>query len=981
MTIAVTQNIEFLPSIGRNILDGSTFRYNFVARQHISSDQIERLVLTITQLHLDVIDGEINVDDCSGRGTFMLEHKRCFEHENEFRKFEKVTLKALSECFGDIATWESGEALRPAVDPDLISVVGLRELDGQKCIRPGEKSYCLDICAVNQAGLLAHLTSLICQSGFDIMFAGFSLVSKPCKKAASIQPHRRGSIDVPYNRNNNSLYLAPECVKPASFSCTDEQSPCVSITPTAATEGSVVSGDDQTLGSWARRTSKTMEGRYHGSHSNAGRRSRRLSDHLSERTTENMRKSRTEQHGPILAREKMSGPLQFTFRIRCRQENNRSSDPARTLRRVLEFPEPKKIRKRCYLLNRPVVRMPTKGFPSAKWYSPDGPLVETSFSNGDVFHGEIKDNVREGYGVYRYADSNRPDSRKRYEGQWTDNSKHGYGIAYWNNGDAYAGNWVRNKRTGLGVMIHNTRDNSLAARFEGEWLNDLPNGLGVEEKSDSMYFGRFIKGRRCGKGLEVKFREHKYEVVIREAGEGDFDKRSYVRDVKATSSTNIGFENSNTAPRLSTVVDPTPSTTASVPDIHKTPPEMWRGEQIAPILAILGVSERVQEYVTRNNISGEQLLESTDEECRTYGMTAVENLVTRKCLRLLSNHHRVEWSISALNTHAAVNLSEVEINTVLARHLVPTNEIEKVRKISAGGFGTVYEGKWTTHGRVALKEMRGHCKTRNLGELVKEANVSASLNHPNICKFLGICENGATADRYIIYEFMPWSLFDLIHMPRSFFNDRPALTAVTRLEIAECMASAGDYLHSLGVIHADLKSPNVLVDRGLKGRKNCIRAKLCDFGHAAVRPSPRPHNRLGTPHWAAPEALRGEGISYPVDVWAFGVICWEMVKREVPFAGLSAEAVIASVGWGGKIPGGELDMIEKGKRCALLAVATECMQPQVSDRPSFHQLLKRLRKIRLSAQTDAFAMLASWFPDVLGSTNCRKGAGIFGVRF
>lgn len=82
------------------------------------------------------------------------------------------------------------------------------------------------------------------------------------------------------------------------------------------------------------------------------------------------------------------------------------------------------------------------------------------------------------------------------------------------------------------------------------------------------------------------------------------------------------------------------------------------------------------------------------------------------------------------------------------------------------------------------------------------------------------------------------------------------------------------FLHLSGVLHNDLKSRNVLVD-------SRFRAKVADFGLSSHGAGPR---NLGTPLWMAPELLKGDPASPASDVYAFGIVCWELVARDDPYA-------------------------------------------------------------------------------------------------
>lgn len=78
------------------------------------------------------------------------------------------------------------------------------------------------------------------------------------------------------------------------------------------------------------------------------------------------------------------------------------------------------------------------------------------------------------------------------------------------------------------------------------------------------------------------------------------------------------------------------------------------------------------------------------------------------------------------------------------------------------------------------------------------------------------------------------------------------------------------YVHSKGLLHCDLKSPNILIDSN-------IEPKICDFGlalHMLDCPAATSRGRIGTPQWMAPEILRGSEYTKAADIYSFGVIMW-----------------------------------------------------------------------------------------------------------
>eukprot|EP00397_Hematodinium_sp_SG-2012_P005389 GEMP01005408.1.p1 GENE.GEMP01005408.1~~GEMP01005408.1.p1 ORF type:complete len:954 (+),score=118.76 GEMP01005408.1:30-2864(+) len=924
--MAPVHSLEVIPPCVKRPLcpkRGTLFRYKFSCPTlEKNVNVLERLTLTLIQLRFDVLDGEVKVEGECGSGFFVVESPRRYKDDEKLAQFQKESLCALVQCFDDVSKWPVTEGLpfqRPAVDPDLISVMQLQQVEGLRNASIDDTIYNLDLCGINQAGVLAYLCSIIYRSGFDIIDGKFNCFARlnEDRRASWCGSKRRSPANSRRRRSLLMMEINRHSCRPVPNISPLVIRKTVSTSAIPSARGEIRSNPS----TWSLPTKLGSDSERHCTNERDG--------------------------------ANIIGSARFQFHIRPKEKEN---DCVRTLRQVLDFPEPPKTsKKKCYILNRAVHKGPSlcEGWPQEKWAVPTGPMVETNFANGDMYHGELCGASRHGFGIYNYNNCSEPDARTKYEGQWFGNTKHGYGIGYWANGDAYAGEWVENQRDGFGVMITTARDSNPCGRFEGEWLNDMRNGLGVEEKTDSTYFGNFARGRRRGKGLEVKLHEHKYEVVVREGGAEADDEDSttsrshlfealgqYKHAVEATASTHISHgSTSSNGTGIDDSQQTLQNTAKSTTNSASPSPELLRGPQLGHLLSIIGTSECVQESVSNDGTNGEELLNLPDEVCRKqFMMRDVEILVVKKCLRLLSNNYRDEWSSSALNTHATVKLPEVDINSVLNYHIINWDQVKKVRKISAGGFGTVYEGFWSKKGKIALKEMWGETTGRNLAELLKEATVSASLDHKNICKFLGIAQN-LPFTRYILYEYLPWSLFDLIHIPRSIFDDRPKLNEPKRLVLAMCIASGVAYMHSLGVIHADLKSPNVLVSHGPEGQD--ITAKLCDFGHAAVRPLPRPHSRLGTPHWAAPEALRGEGISYPSDVWAFGVICWEMLTGKVPFGGLSTGAVTAAVGWGGKTPA------DTDKRhCVLGQIATDCMRSLAAERPPISDLATKLRNCK-----------------------------------
>jgi len=218
-----------------------------------------------------------------------------------------------------------------------------------------------------------------------------------------------------------------------------------------------------------------------------------------------------------------------------------------------------------------------------------------------------------------------------------------------------------------------------------------------------------------------------------------------------------------------------------------------------------------------------------------------------------------------------------------------------VAKLGEGGMGVVYRAHDATLQRdVALKvlppELAGEPDRR--ARLLREARAAASLNHPNVCTVYEVGE--ADGQAYIAMELVDGQPLSVRLVERPLPVDDIVGVA---LQLADALAHA----HERGVVHRDLKSANVIVTP--EGR-----VKVLDFGlakrvnqelaDAATRTSTSiaEHGTvLGTLPYMAPEQLRGQAADARSDIWALGVIVYEMAAGARPFRGQTAFAVSASI--------------------------------------------------------------------------------------
>jgi len=204
---------------------------------------------------------------------------------------------------------------------------------------------------------------------------------------------------------------------------------------------------------------------------------------------------------------------------------------------------------------------------------------------------------------------------------------------------------------------------------------------------------------------------------------------------------------------------------------------------------------------------------------------------------------------------------------------------------------------------------------------------------------------------------MMGSLFDLVHRPHK-IKQPDSLTTLGAVKLAQGISCGIAYLHAKSLVHADLKSPNILISQSPTGNDAGYVPRICDFGHAAVRAVPSPHSRICTPQWAAPEVLRYESLGPAADIFSFGVIFWEMLACRVPHSDLSFGQVQASVGWGELTP----DISELPPHPEPLSrLLASCLRFAPVDRPTAKQLNKQLMRLPHDVQRDAEKQLWTFF--------------------
>lgn len=202
---------------------------------------------------------------------------------------------------------------------------------------------------------------------------------------------------------------------------------------------------------------------------------------------------------------------------------------------------------------------------------------------------------------------------------------------------------------------------------------------------------------------------------------------------------------------------------------------------------------------------------------------------------------------------------------------VISDRYEIVAEIGAGGMGTVFRGIDRQTGQdVAVKQLKRDLSQPEVIERFKrEGEILRQLHHPNIVNLLDTAQQDG--QHFLVMEYVSGG--DLNQFLKVGPLPIERILALT-LELADALTRA----HHLGIIHRDLKPANVLIAADGTPR-------LTDFGVAHIERGEHLTETgivIGTISYLAPETLLGEDVDARVDIWAFGVMLFEMLSGGTP---------------------------------------------------------------------------------------------------
>ncbi|XP_070640334.1 serine/threonine-protein kinase A-Raf isoform X3 [Bos indicus] len=269
---------------------------------------------------------------------------------------------------------------------------------------------------------------------------------------------------------------------------------------------------------------------------------------------------------------------------------------------------------------------------------------------------------------------------------------------------------------------------------------------------------------------------------------------------------------------------------------------------------------------------------------------------------------------------------------------VPPSEVQLLKRIGTGSFGTVFRGRW--HGDVAVKVLKVAQPTAEQAQAFKnEMQVLRKTRHVNILLFMGFMTRPGFA---IITQWCEGSsLYHHLHVADTRFD------MVQLIDVARQTAQGMDYLHAKNIIHRDLKSNNIFLHEGLT-------VKIGDFGLATVKtrwsgaqPLEQPS---GSVLWMAAEVIRMQDpnpYSFQSDVYAYGVVLYELMTGSLPYSHIgSRDQIIFMVGRGYLSP--DLSKISSNCPKAMRRLLSDCLKFQREERPLFPQILATIELLQRS---------------------------------
>jgi len=218
-----------------------------------------------------------------------------------------------------------------------------------------------------------------------------------------------------------------------------------------------------------------------------------------------------------------------------------------------------------------------------------------------------------------------------------------------------------------------------------------------------------------------------------------------------------------------------------------------------------------------------------------------------------------------------------------------------MKKLGEGGMSYVYLAREISSGEtVAIKVLSPRLASdkSSVERLRREAGLAMRLDHPNVCRILRLGES----EDGLIYLVMPFLKGELLSDREVRGGPMDISLSVTLLKQ---MCAGLHHAHELQIVHRDLKPENVMLVPDDGGGGGVERAVVMDFGLAKERRADPAIAKLtatgiilGTPEFMSPEQIRGKPLDARSDIYALGIVAFEMLTGKLPFQGRNAQEMM-----------------------------------------------------------------------------------------
>ncbi|XP_054623190.1 epidermal growth factor receptor [Dunckerocampus dactyliophorus] len=261
-------------------------------------------------------------------------------------------------------------------------------------------------------------------------------------------------------------------------------------------------------------------------------------------------------------------------------------------------------------------------------------------------------------------------------------------------------------------------------------------------------------------------------------------------------------------------------------------------------------------------------------------------------------------------------------------------EFKKIKVLGSGAFGTVYKGLWVPEGEdvkipVAIKVLREAASSKANKDILDEAYVMASVEHPHVCRLLGIC---LTSTVQLVTQLMPFGcLLDYVKENKDSIGSQYLLNWCVQI------AKGMNYLEERHLVHRDLAARNVLV-------KTPQHVKITDFGLAKLlNADEKEYHADGGKvpiKWMALESILNRTYTHQSDVWSYGVTVWELMTFGTkPYDGIPASEIASVLEKGERLPQPPVCTID------VYMIMVKCWMIDADSRPRFRELIAEFTKM------------------------------------